>query len=115
VQSRETREASNVKRTMLDVIEAVGDFAHGGEDPNNHAWYWMHAGFTPDEAEAWLTDARCFYVSAAAMMRHCGMTPEQAATRLPDGYGGMTETLGYRVANGDISVETAQRIYEEGE
>jgi hypothetical protein len=99
---------------MLDVIESAGDFAHGGEDLNNHAWYWMHAGFTPDEAEAWLTEARCFYASAAAMMRHCGMTPEQAAYRERDEFGNRAETLGYRVANGEISVETARRIYEEG-
>lgn len=99
-----------MKRTMADVIEDVGEFAHGGENIQNHAWYWLHAGFTPEEAEAWLTEARCFLASAAAMMRHAGITPDEAATRERDEFGDYAETLGYRVANGDISVETAERI-----
>ena len=113
VRSRERREEATTRMalTMVDVIEMVGDFAHGGETANNHAWYWLHAGFSPHEAEPWLTEARCFDADAAAMMRRAGITPEQAATRPQDDYGD-TETLGYMVANADISVETAQRIIE---
>ncbi|WP_206922984.1 Arc family DNA-binding protein [Alicyclobacillus acidoterrestris] len=91
--------------TMQDVVEKHGDFAHGG-DVEYGVKSWERAGFTPEEADAWL-EARCFEAVDARRLADAGITPEQAA-QSDEEIGGYVDTIGYKVANGDLSVERAK-------
>jgi hypothetical protein len=88
---------------VLEVVTAEGEFAHGG-DPELTANTWLNAGFGPEEVEAWL-DARCFDAEAAQSLYSAGITPEEACMECPDD--DFHETIGYKVANGDMSVVEA--------
>lgn len=83
------------------------EFACGGDlAPEACAEEWIGEGFSADEAEAWIGTARCFEPRSARHLLEWGVTPEQAATPAEDG-----ETVGYRVANGDLSAAKAAQLF----
>ncbi|MFN8159608.1 MAG: hypothetical protein U0R52_00990 [Solirubrobacterales bacterium] len=94
--------------TIRDVIERHGHFAHGG-NPDDAAETWAESGFSADEVEEWLS-ARCFHPSAARDLADAGVTPGMAATRTEAGAGDYTDTVGFKVADGDLEVEEARDI-----
>lgn len=100
--------------TMLEVVSASDVALKNGGDAANVAWYWQHEGFTPTEAQAWL-EARCFEPRAAAMLRHAGITPDEAAIITTEGRASRADTIGYKVSNGGLSVEQAERITGRGD
>lgn len=88
---------------MVDVVKAHGDFAYGNEDPEDVAEEWIDSKFSPEEADAWIGTARCFYAKAAAMLRRYKVTPAEAAIRHGDN--SYSETLGYKLANRDMKID----------
>ncbi len=71
---------------------------------------WMQAGFEDaEEVEDWLR-ARCFQASAARAMDEAGITPEQAALLTDAGAKSNRETIAYKIACGDLSMDEARRI-----
>jgi len=48
-------------------------------------------------------EARCFEPQAARSLAGLGVTPGQAASRTRDGGGEYVDTIGYKVANGDLT------------
>jgi hypothetical protein len=95
-----------------DILEVLGcdDFSVGTEDPRDVAAAWLDEGFTAREVGAWIHVARCWCASAAGRLRDAGLTPDEAATLTSEGTGGYVETIGYKVANCDLSAEDAVRI-----
>jgi len=89
-------------RTSVATIEQYGDLADRGGDPGAAAKAWTKAGFDDALTARWLT-ARCFDATTARALADMGVTPEQAAKRTRDGGGGYTDTIGYKVANGDMT------------
>lgn len=94
--------------TMQEVIERQGDFAHGG-DVEFTVKAWERAGFTPEQVGAWL-EARCFEAVDAKRLMDAGIDPVQASKMSDDEIGGYADTIGYKVANGDLSVEKAKGL-----
>lgn len=95
--------------TITEIITAERDFAAGVEDPATVAQQWAEHGFAADDVQAWL-DARCFDPDAAAELRDAGITPEQASTRTDAGTGGYADTIGYKVANGDLGIPAVRDL-----
>lgn len=94
--------------TVFDVIVAHGHFAHGG-DPQSTAEAWEEAGFDAAEVQEWLL-ARCFTPAAARDLADAGVTAEMARMRTSAGAGDYTDTVGFKVADGDLSAEEARDI-----
>jgi hypothetical protein len=94
--------------TIRGVIERHGHFAHGG-NPDDAAETWTESGFSADETDEWLK-ARCFHPSAARDLADAGVTPEMAATRTEAGSGDYVDTVGFKVADGDLEVEEARDL-----
>lgn len=88
--------------TIQDVLEAHGDFAHGGA-AESVAEDWEMYDFTPAEVEEWLK-ARCFEPGAADSLKLAGVSPEQARTETEIGIGGYMETIGYKFSNNDLTL-----------
>lgn len=98
--------------TTASITEALinaGEFAHGG-DPESVAAEWQTAGFTADETGLWL-DARCFTAEGALQLSDANVTAQQAAERTDAGLGGYEDTIGYKVANGDMTAHAAAAIF----
>lgn len=94
--------------TVFDVIVAHGHFAHGG-DPQSTAEAWEESGFDAAEVQEWLL-ARCFTPAAARDLADAGVTAEMARMRTSAGAGDYTDTVGFKVADGDLSAEEARDI-----
>ena len=94
--------------TIRDVIEAHGYFAHGG-NPDDAAETWAECGLEPPEVEEWLR-ARCFDPNVARDLADAGVTPDLAATRTDAGRGDYTDTVGFKVSDGDLEVEEARDL-----
>jgi hypothetical protein len=94
--------------TVRDVIVAHGVFAHGG-DPDGTTDAWEEAGFGADETDEWLK-ARCFSPSAARDLADAGVTPDAARMRTSAGSGDYVDTVGFKVANGDLEPEEARDL-----
>lgn len=94
--------------TIRDVIESHGHFAHGG-NPDDAAEAWAESRFTADDVDEWLK-ARCFHPSAARDLADAGVTPEMAAMRTEAGAGDYVDTVGFKVADGDLEVEEARDL-----
>ena len=64
---------------------------------------------TDPETSAQLSDresrleARCFEPAAARSLAGLGVTPNQASLRTRDGHGDYIDTIGYKVASGDLT------------
>ena len=90
---------------VAEVIEDRGEFAHGGDDPEEHASAWVDAGFGADEVAAWL-DAGCFTPDGATRLADAGWSPEDAAESYPE----ESATYGHAVANGDYDPTSDLRL-----
>ena len=95
---------------MLTVIESHGDFAHGG-DPEGTAEDWEAYDISPREADEFL-DARTFEPSVAADLLEEGYGHLDAAEEVDIGSGDYSDTLGYKVSNGDLSLDDAIEYLE---
>ncbi len=94
--------------TIRAVIENHGYFAHGG-NPDDAAETWAESGFDATEVDRWLT-ARCFNPSAARDLADAGVSPELGGMRTDAGSGTYTDTVGFKVADGDLEVEEARDL-----
>lgn len=89
------------------------ELAAGSEDEamvRVAAQEWADAGFTVDEVTAWL-EARCFVADAATALKEAGLSPAEcrAEANADLGSGHYVDTVGFKVANGDLSVDYAAR------
>jgi hypothetical protein len=91
--------------TIRDVIERHGYFAHRG-DPAWACEVWEETGFEAGEVDEWL-NARCFDPDAAEDMDDVGINPEMASMQTEAGNGDYVDTVGYKVAAGDLGLEEA--------
>jgi len=90
-----------VAKTSVETIERYGQLAGRGGGAEAVAQAWTDAGFADEVTARWL-DARCFDARAARALAELGVTPQQAAVRTRDG-GGYIDTIGCKVANGDLT------------
>jgi len=98
-------------RLIAATLRRHGDDAlPGGALPDATARAWLDAGFADaDEVEDWLA-ARCFDPRHAQTLDAAGVTPEQAALRTRQGRADYEETVAYKLAHGDLTLEEARRI-----
>ena len=94
---------------LRETLARYGDEATGSRAPEQAALSWIDAGFDAEEAGEWLA-ARCFAPQTARSLELAGFTPEQAALRTTRGAADYGETIAYKVARGDLSLEEARRI-----
>ncbi len=87
--------------TSIETIRRYGELADRGGPAELAAQQWTEAGFDDRLTERWL-QARCFDPQAARALTELGVTPEQSAVRTRDG-GGYIDTIGYKVAKGDLT------------
>ena len=90
---------------ISDAIERYGYLAHRG-DSDAASEAWEQTGMESGEVEAWL-EARCFDPEAAEDMDDVGITPDMASVRTDAGSGGYVDTVGFKVAAGDLGLEEA--------
>jgi hypothetical protein len=84
--------------------------ACAGASAEEAARAWFEQGFDdPEEVEAWL-DVGCPEAAHARRLEDAGITPEQAALRTDAGASGAEDTLGRKLARGELSFEEARRI-----
>ncbi len=88
--------------TSPETISRFGDLADQVGDPADAAKAWSNAGFDDERAAKWL-EARCFDPQAARELDDLRVTPGQAASRTRDGKRNYRDTLGFKVASGDLS------------
>lgn len=88
--------------TSVETIRRHGQPADRGGAAEAAAQAWTDAGFEDEGTARWLS-ARCFDPRAARALAELGVTPEQAAVRTRDGGGGYIDTIGRKVANGDLT------------
>ena len=94
---------------IAEVLKRRGALS-AGEDAEALAREWAAAGFgDAPEVEDWL-EAGCATPACARLLDDAGLTPEQAAIRTGGGSAGYEETVGRKVANGDLSLEEARRV-----
>jgi hypothetical protein len=87
-----------------------GDALPGDASPDAAARAWLDAGFADaEEVDDWLA-ARCFDPRHARTLDAAGLTPEQAALRTRSGRADYEETVAYKLAHGDLTLEEARRI-----
>jgi hypothetical protein len=91
--------------TIRDAIERHGYFAHRG-DPDAASEAWEETGFDAGEVDDWL-NARCFDPDAAEDLDDVGITPQMASSKTGAGNGNYSDTVGYKVAAGDLGLEEA--------
>ncbi|MCA1567530.1 MAG: hypothetical protein LC803_18145 [Acidobacteria bacterium] len=98
-------------RLIGETLRRHGDDAlHGGANLDAAARAWLDAGFAdPEEVDDWLA-ARCFDPRHAQTLDAAGVTPEQAALRTRAGRAPYEETVAYKLAHGDLTLEEARRI-----
>lgn len=97
---------------MVQVLRNHGVFAYGQEsDIESIADDWEDYDFIPETADAWLS-AGCFRASDAYAMSESGILPEDAGKNY-DQERAPGISVGYALANGDISLAEAKRIAKE--
>src|SRR5688500_9391125 len=89
-------------RTGAQTIREYPDLADRIGDPEAAAQAWSDAGFDDHTTGRWLA-ARCFDHEAARALADAGVTPEQASKRTRDGSGEYVDTIGFKVASGDLT------------
>jgi hypothetical protein len=75
----------------------------------NPAWaceVWEETGFEAGEVDEWL-NACCFDPDTAEDMDDVGINPEMASMQTEAGNGDYVDTVGYKVAAGDLGLEEA--------
>jgi hypothetical protein len=101
---------NEIIRHIRRLLEQYGDAALDGAPAETVAYRWLSHGFTDAEEIAdWLA-ARCFQPDRAHELERAGLTPEQAARRTNAGRGDYEDTLAFKFAQGDLSLEEARRI-----
>jgi hypothetical protein len=99
-----------VIRRIGEALERCGNAALSGAPARAVAYRWLSHGFTDAEEIAdWLA-ARCFEPDRAHELERAGFTPEQAALRTAAGRGGYEDTVAFKVARGDLTLEEARRV-----
>jgi hypothetical protein len=88
--------------TSPQTIRRYGELADRGGEPRDVARAWTDAGFDDEHTSAWL-EARCFDPAAAKALAGLDILPGQAAKRTRDGRGDYIDTIGYKVAKGDLT------------
>lgn len=88
--------------TSPQTIRRYGELADRGGEPRDAALTWTDAGFDDDATCRWL-DARCFDPVAARALAALDVLPGQAAKRTRDGKGDYIDTIGFKVAKGDLT------------
>ncbi|HEX8161749.1 MAG TPA: hypothetical protein VF538_07750 [Pyrinomonadaceae bacterium] len=97
-------------RRIIEALERCGGDALAGAPAREAAYRWLSHGFTDaEEIEDWLA-ARCFLPDRAHELERAGFTPEQAALRTAAGRGGYEDTVAFKVARGDLTLEEARRV-----
>ena len=95
---------------IREVLERGGEAALAGAPAETAAYRWLSHGFTDEEEVAdWLA-ARCFDPARAHELDRAGLTPDQAAARTSAGRGDYEDTIAFKIARGDLSLEEARRI-----
>jgi hypothetical protein len=98
---------------MPEIIEVLRKHIEDSSDGavlEETAGEWLDAGFTDaEEVEEWLR-ARCFNAAHAQALELAGLTPEQASLRTCAGTGGYEDTIAYKFAHDDLSLDEARRI-----
>jgi hypothetical protein len=102
------------QRRLLARISALlaryGGAALAGAPAETAADRWLGHGFTDvEDIEDWLA-ARCFDPARAHELERAGLTPQQAAARTTAGRGDYEDTVAFKIAAGDLSIEEARRI-----
>jgi hypothetical protein len=92
--------------TRARTIERYGELADRGGDPEDAARAWTSAGFDDPVTALWL-DARCFDPVAARALAELDVKPRQVSKRTRDGRGDYIDTIGYKVAAGDLTARQA--------
>jgi hypothetical protein len=101
---------SELLRRVCAALAPYGATATGGGPSESAAYEWLAAGFADvDEIEDWLR-ARCFGARHAQALEQAGLTPEQAALRTTAGRGNYEDTIAYKFAQGDLTIEEARRV-----
>ena len=106
--------ADDDKRQLLarlcDALERHGGAALLGAPAETAAYRWLSHGFSDvEDVEDWLA-ARCFDPARAHELERAGLTPEQAGARTTAGRGNYEDTIAFKIARGDLSLEEARRI-----
>lgn len=95
---------------IVRALREHGSEALGGATAEEAARRWTVAGFDDaDEVQGWL-QAGCFTPEHAVRLEAAGFTPEQAALRTKAGRGDYEETIAYKTARDDLSLDEARRI-----
>jgi hypothetical protein len=105
-------DADNTEITarVSEVLTRYGDPALAGSPAETVASRWLARGFTDaEEIDDWLA-ARCFRPERAHELDRAGLTPEQTRLRTSAGRGDYEDTVAYKFAEGDLSLEEARRI-----
>jgi len=101
---------NELRLAISEVISAAGGAALGNKTANDAAREWIACGFDDaEEVGEWLA-ARCFDARVAAVLEEAGFTPAQAALRTEAGNAEYEDTIGYKIARGDLSLDEARRI-----
>jgi hypothetical protein len=105
----ESRESAAV-RAISELLEQYGQHETNDSSIREQAKSWVVLGYDdPEEVESWLK-ARCFNAEGANMLDNAGITPEQAAITTTEGISPNPDTIGFKVVNGDLTVDEARRI-----
>jgi hypothetical protein len=104
-------EQQTLLRQITETLARHGsDALHDAETIEAAARNWLDAGFTDaEEIDDWLA-ARCFNPHHAQSLDAAGFTPEQVALRTRKGRADYKETIAYKLAAGDLTLEEARRI-----
>ena len=97
-------------RRVCAVLARYGEAVAGGAAAESVAYEWVAAGFDdPEEVDDWLR-ARCFRAEHARALERAGFTPAQAARLTTAGRGTYEDTIAYKLAQGDLTIDEARRI-----
>lgn len=92
------------------TLERCGGAALAGAPAETAARRWLSHGFADaEDVEDWLS-ARCFDPARAQELERAGLTPQQAGARTAAGRGDYEDTIAFKIARGDLSIEEARRI-----
>jgi hypothetical protein len=97
---------------MIQVLRNHGTFAYGQEsDIESVAEEWEDYDFSPAGADVWLS-AGCFRAADARALADAGIAPEDTEKDY-DSESNPGISIGYAVANGDLTVEEAKKMIGE--
>ncbi|MBA2338900.1 MAG: hypothetical protein H0V88_00770 [Pyrinomonadaceae bacterium] len=98
-------------QAIIETLMRAGDDALLQQrSAKDAAQAWIAAGFDDaEEVEEWLA-ARCFDPRFAETLETAGFTPAQAGIHTKAGANSDEDTIAYKIANGDLSLDEARRI-----